>query len=731
MSFEKMKQEGWIRVKNQGGPDLTMAEDRFIEEDGFLFKDLAGTGKLLPYEDWRLSDEERASDLAPRLSVEEIAGLMQYSRHQMVPAPDKGPFPGHYNGESFEKAGVDASELTDEQKRFLKEDHLRHILLAGVLDVRTSASWSNRMQKQAEKENWGIPVNISSDPRHGVKAGGAEYTSKAGGISTWPSGIGMTAAGGGEIVRKFAEIASKEYRAMGITTALWPQIDRGTEPRWSRLEDTPGPDRETCTEEAKAYCDGLQTTEGSPDGWGKDSVIAMAKHFPGGGPVESGRDAHYPFGAYAVYPGDAFMEHVRVFTEGAFSLDGPTRKAAALMPYYTVSSGFGENVGNSYNTWLIRDFLRGEIGYDGVICTDWGITADPGPEMDSFDSRCFNMESLSEPERQLKIIMNGVDMFGGSDSSATIVEAYRIGAERYGEKTMRKRFEESASRLLLNIFRLGLFEDPYLDVDRSVKLCGNPEFTALGRDTQAASTILLKNKADILPLKRGIRIYVPDRTIREKKGFMRNTEKEKHFSPFSEAEILRLEEQGFCSFVRRPEEADVFLVMLESPLNDGGYKKEEREKTGNGYLPISLQYRPYTAEHARAVSLAGGDFREEGKNRSYLGKTSICPNESDLENVLDAEKSGKPVIAVIRMHNPAVLSELEPHADAILCEFGIETGVLFEILFGERRAGGRLPYHLPKNMQGIEESLEDLADDYEPYRDTEGNCYERGFGLGE
>jgi beta-glucosidase len=172
-------------------------------------------------------------------------------------------------------------------------------------------------------------------------------------------------------------------------------------------------------------------------------------------------------------------------------------------------------------------------------------------------------------------------------------------------------------------------------------------------------------------------------------------------------------------------------ALAESPLNDGGYKKEEREKTGNGYLPISLQYRPYTAEHARAVSLAGGDFREEGKNRSYLGKTSICPNESDLENVLDAEKSGKPVIAVIRMHNPAVLPELEPHADAILCEFGIETGVLFEILFGERRAGGRLPYHLPKNMQGIEESLEDLADDYEPYRDTEGNCYERGFGLGE
>lgn len=78
----------------------------------------------------------------------------------------------------------------------------------------------------------------------------------------------------------------------------------------------------------KAYCDGFQTTEGTADGWGKDSVNTMVKHFPGGGPCEGGRDAHYAYGKYAVYPGENFAEHLRPFTEGAFSLGGKTKKQA-------------------------------------------------------------------------------------------------------------------------------------------------------------------------------------------------------------------------------------------------------------------------------------------------------------------------------------------------------------------------------------------------------------------
>ena len=84
-----------------------------------------------------------------------------------------------------------------------------------------------------------------------------------------------------------------------------------------RFADTFGEDTELTAEMARAYCDGFQTTPGSEDGWGEESVHTMVKHFPGGGPCEGGRDAHYAYGKYAVYPGENFKEHLKPFTKGA------------------------------------------------------------------------------------------------------------------------------------------------------------------------------------------------------------------------------------------------------------------------------------------------------------------------------------------------------------------------------------------------------------------------------
>ena len=155
----------------------------------------------------------------------------------------------------------------------------------------------------------GIPVNLSSDPRSGAKSSGAEYKSAGDDVSKWPEGVGFAACFDPEVVRQFAHDASLEYRALGITTALGPQIDLCTEPRWMRFMDTLGEDLETTKTLVKAYCDGMQTTEGAPDGWGRDSVNTMVKHWPGGGTGEGGRDAHYAFGKYAVYPGGNAAAH--------------------------------------------------------------------------------------------------------------------------------------------------------------------------------------------------------------------------------------------------------------------------------------------------------------------------------------------------------------------------------------------------------------------------------------
>jgi beta-glucosidase len=127
---------------------------------------------------------------------------------------------------------------------------------------------------------------------------------------------------------------------------------------------------------ARAYVDGFQTSTGSDEiagGWGYKSVNAMVKHWPSGGPEEGGRDAHYNYGKYAVYPGGAFETHLKPFTEGAFKLNGATGKASAVMPYYTISTGIdpsGKNVGNSYSKYIITDLLREKYAYDGVVCTD-------------------------------------------------------------------------------------------------------------------------------------------------------------------------------------------------------------------------------------------------------------------------------------------------------------------------------------------------------------------------
>lgn len=731
--MEKTVKNGICRLTQENGKTLTWSESSgvgLIEKDGLYFKDLARTGELLPYEDWRLSAWERAVDLAGRLSVEEIAGLMLYSPHQAVPPMPFGPFGGTYDGKKFAEAKVPAHTLSDQQKAFLESEHIRHILLTRVENAETSAKWSNELQKRAEALPYGIPVNISSDPRNGARGGNdAEFKNAGEDVSKWPEGVGFAACFDPEVVRQFAKDASKEYRALGITTALGPQIDICTEPRWMRFIDTLGENVEKTKEMVKAYCDGMQTTEGEETGWGRDSVNTMVKHWPGGGTGEGGRDAHYPFGSYAVYPTGNEKEHEKPFTEAAFKLDGPTGYASAVMPYYTVSWGLdkknNQKVGNSYNEYLIKDLLRGEYEYSGVVCTDWGITADPSPDMDTFSSRCFNLEHISEAERHLIAIMNGVDQFGGNSRKAPIIEAYQIGCEKYGEEVMQHKFTLSAARLLKNIFQCGLFEDAYLDPEESVKIVGCEEFVKHGFDAQHKSVVLLKNRKNTLPLAKGLKIYSPVREIKESRGFMRNVVPAHTEDPVADAVIAK-----YGTRVQTPEEADVAIVFVASPQCNP-YSKEDIANGGNGYLPITLQYRPYTAVNAREVSIAGGDFREPSANRGYKGKTNTAYNEADLDNILNCRKAmgDKPVIVCAAVSNPMVMHEFEKEADAIIAEFGVSRAAVLDVVFGDYEPTGRLPMQMPKDMDTVETQSEDKALDMEPHVDECGNAYDYGFGL--
>lgn len=723
-------------VTNKGGKTLGYAPASgvgLIEKNGYAFKDLNKNGELDPYEDWRLPVDERAMDLVGQMSVEQMAGLMLYSAHQSIPSRGRGFGGGAtYNGEGFDESGAEASDLSDQQKTFLTEDHVRHVLITTVSSPADAAKWNNKAQALVEGLGLGIPVNTSSDPRHRTRAS-AEFDYGSGGdISMWPASLGIAASFDPQLMKQFGEIASVEYRALGIATALSPQIDLASEPRWGRFNGTMGGDPDLSTDLARAYVDGFQTSEGDHeilDGWGYHSVNAMAKHWPGGGPEEGGRDAHFAYGAYAVYPGNNLEDHLQPFTEGAFKLDGATGTVAAIMPYYTISTGidtkYGENVGNAYNKYIITDLLREKYGYDGVVCTDWGVTRDMG-SVESFGGMCWGVEDLSVAERHYKAMEAGVDQFGGNNDMGPVLEAYQMGVEEHGEEAMRKRFEQSAVRLLRNIFRTGLFELPYLDPDETDAIVGKPEFMQAGYEAQLRSVVMLKNSGQVLPLEKQQKVYIPQRFIPPSRNWFGNETPERWVDAFTK-EIVGKSFQ----VVDTPGEADFALVGIQGPSTGGGYDSKDVERGGNGYVPISLQYGPYTAEHARETSLAGGFPLEDFTNRSYRGKSVTATNLPDMELVKETRKQmgDKPVIVVVQVDKPMVFAEIEPAASAILVHMGVQDQALMELITGDAEPSALLPFQMPATMKTVEEQFEDVPRDMECHTDSDGNSYDFAFGL--
>ena len=697
-------------VSQEDGPTLGYSPTsgiKLLTVDGFAFKDLNRNDSLDAYEDWRLSAQERAADLASKLSLEEIAGLMLYSSHQ--PVPDKN--------------------LTADQKKFLKDDHLRAVLITQVASPVIAAQWNNQMQAFVEGLDHGIPANTSSDPRHETQ-GNMEFNAGAGGqISQWPSSLGMAATFDPLLMTQFGEIAAQEYRALGITTALSPQIDVATEPRWWRFSGTFGEDPQLVTDMARAYCDAFQTTPGT-NGWGNKSVNAMVKHWYGYGAQEAGRDSHFSHGKFAVYPGNNLAMHKRPFADGAFKLTGGTKMASAVMPIYSIvldQDPSGENVGGSYSKWLIQQQLRDEARFEGVVCTDWGITQDMKVLDSPRGGKPWGMEAFSEAERHYKILQAGVDQFGGNNAIGPVVEAYQMWAKAHGEASARERFELSARRLLLNVFRVGLFENPYLDPAETAGIVGKAEYMKEGYEAQLKSVVMLKNHDNsVLPVKDRKRVYVPKRHFPAIPGAWGGISEEKTVEPVS-LDLVR----KYFDVVDSPEQADFALCLIEEPSTGFGFSYDDVKRGGNGYLPFSLQYDDYTAREARAVSVAGGDPMEKTVNRSFRGKTVKAYNRDDMLLVAATKQAmgQKPVVVIVETGRPVVLAEIEPHADAILLSFSVQHQALLDIISGKAEPSALLPMQMPADMATVEQQLEDVPRDMRCYQDADGHSYDFAFGL--
>lgn len=707
---EELTGDGYKLLRQKGGPVLGYTDVSLLHLEGFVFKDLNRNGRLDDYEDWRLFPSRRAADLASQLPPEYLSGLMTNGHTVNVPGISSMSVSGiTYNGKPYAESGAEPSDICDRLREALVNFDTRQVLLAHSDGPQTIARWNNKVQALCESLPFGIPSCNSTDPRNEIKATD-EYNAGSGGVcSQWPTPLGLAATFDTTLVRAFARAVKREYLALGFHTALSPQADLATDPRWRRVPGTFGENPQLVKAMASAYIHAMQP-----------ELNCIIKHWPGGGTGEGGRDAHLSIGKYGVFPGGMLKSHM-----DAFCLD-----AAGVMPYYTVSYGqdpSGENVGNSYSSYIVDSLLRARYGYQGIVCTDWGIVPDYNGDPQTTGGKCYGVEDLTVGERIFKALEAGVDEFGGSVKASEIMQAWPLWSARYGEESARNRWEKSARKILESMFRTGIFENPYLDVDNAVAVLSDPEAFAQGEEAQLRSVVMLKNHGGVLPVIPGDagsasrpKVYLPLRRI---PGVYSMTGRLKK-APYDGYSVDTAEVAKHYTIVSDPSKADFALVAITEPEGGIGYRDGK-------YMPISLQYSPYTASSSRTVSLAGGDPAETGKNRSYRGRHIEVENATDLALVRDTKvlMGSRPVVVLLQATRPVVM-EFEPWADAILVAFGVRSKAFMEIVSGAFEPSGRLPMQFPASMREVERQLEDVPQDMACWEDSDGNSYDFGFGLG-
>ncbi|MFE5308903.1 glycoside hydrolase family 3 protein [Isoptericola sp. NPDC056605] len=605
-----------------------------------------------PYRDASRPVAERVADLLGRMTLEEKAGQLFQT---MIEVGSGGEL-----SEGPSAMGVPAT--TD---MVVKRQMTHFNVLAAPPTAREFARWHNRLQELAASTRLGIPVTVSTDPRHAFTDNpGTALLS--GPFSQWPETLGLAATRDERLVEEHADAARREYLAVGIRTALHPQVDLATEPRWARANGTFGEDAELTGRMGAAYVRGFQATgdvareAGLPGTFGERSVSTMTKHFPGGGPQQDGEDPHFAYGREQVYPGGRFAEHLEPFKA---LLDAGTRQ---MMPYYGMPVGLDadlgdgpetvEPVGFGFNRQILTRLLRDELGFDGVVCTDWGLVSDAEILGQPFPARAWGVEHLAPVDRLEKILAAGADQLGGESCPELVVELVRAG------RVAESRIDESVARLLREKLELGLFDGArYVDPDAAASVVGHPDLVAAGRRAQSRSVTLLASAAGgaaRLPLARGLRVHVEGA---------------------SDVDGI-----GGVTVVASPAEADVALLRLKAPYEDRGPGFEGFFHAGSLDFPADVV--AHVAEVAAQV----------------------------------------PTVVDVYLDRPAILGPvLEALGDggSLVVNFGASTPALLDALTAAVPAEGRLPFDLPRSTAAVEASREDV-----PF-DTADPLFRFGHGL--
>lgn len=692
--------DGWIRVVNEGGATLGYAPESgvtIIESDGFAFKDMNKNGELDPYEDWRLSYEERAVDLVSKMTIEQMSGLR---------------INGAIGGLETDIPAMNDMDGNPIYPQIV-EDGVRYYIMYPVAfgaPLNAVPACANALQATAESTELGIPMMLNCDPT----------TTMTGTVTN----LALGATFSPEKVAALSVDVAKLYRAAGITMTLSPQVDLESDPR-SQSVNTFTEDPALAAALTNAMVSAYQSTygeDGSDLGWGKDSLAVQFKHFFGNLANEGGRNYHDYTGKYTVMTEEQIDTQLVPFVEGGFQLDSATGSASAIMVTYTVpmdeeGDSYGEKaVGGAFN-----DFVMGKLAehkFEGMVSTDsltWD-TLDLGFMV--MLQTAYNVDDLTMDEKIVTMFELGVDQIMGGTRPADLSTAYTAYVEKNGQEEADQNWADAAVACVLPIFRVGNFECPYVVTAESAATfeANTPDVT---NELAQSSIVMLKNNGIIAQRDTKLKAYI--------------------VSNGDELPVSKKVLKGYFEIVDNPSEAEVAIVFVDSPkCVNTGYSTDAEE-----WCPITLQYRPYTAD-ADCVEEDSitGDVKIEKtespygivenktvENRGYYDAENTVANEADLDLILTTAELGIPTVVCVNASGAFCVDEFEDKVDAILVGFGVDKSNYLPLVAGQVEPSALLPLQMPASMEAVEAQQSGAPRDMECYVDANGNTYDFAFGL--
>ena len=493
----------------------------------------------------------------------------------------------------------------------------------------------NALQRVAiEESRLGIPLLIARDVIHGFK-------------TIFPIPLGQAASFNPQVAKDGARVAAIEASSVGIRWTFAPMIDIARDPRWGRIAEGCGEDTYLTSVMGAAMVEGFQGDSlNSPT-----SIAACPKHFVGYGAAEGGRDYN-----------STFIPERRLRTVYL-----PPFEAAAKAGAATFMTSFNDNDGvpSTGNAFILKDVLRDEWGFDGVVVTDWASASEMISHGFAADSK----------EVALKSVNAGVDM---EMVSYTFVK--ELPALIKEGKVKESTIDEAVRNILRIKYRLGLFDTPYVD-EQQTSVMYAPSHLEAAKQAAVESAILLKNDKEVLPLQLSVKTVAVV-------GPMAN-------APY--------EQLGTWIF-------DGEKARTQTPLN--AIKEMVGDKVQVIYEPglaYSREKNPASVAKAAAAAARADVILAFVGEESILSGEAHCLADLDLQGdqgalITALAKTGKPVVTIVMAGRPLTIGKEVEESTAVLYSFhpGTMGGpALADLLWGKAVPSGKAPVTFPRMVGQI------------------------------